>query len=57
MKVHPVAAELFHVDRQADITKVKVTLRNSANAPKKPKSLNMAWKTEMKDILMCGPKN
>jgi len=47
-----VAAELFH----ADITKLKVTLCNFANVPKKPKSLNMAWKTEIKDILMSGPK-
>jgi hypothetical protein len=51
-----VAAELFHADRQADITKLKVTLHNFANAPKKPKSLNMTWTTEIKDM-MSGPKN
>jgi len=31
IKIHPVAAELFHADRQADIMKLKVTLCNFAN--------------------------
>jgi hypothetical protein len=38
MKILPVQAELFHADRQADgqteITKLIVTFRNFANAPK-----------------------
>jgi len=38
MKIRSVGAELFHADRQtdrpADITKLIVALRNSANAPK-----------------------
>jgi hypothetical protein len=52
-----VAAGLFHADRQADIMKLNVILQNFANMPKKPKSLNMARKTEIKDILMSGTKN
>jgi len=39
MKIHPVGAELFHADRQADgwtdMTKLIVTFRNFVNAPKK----------------------
>ena len=35
MKLHsPVAAELFHEDRRTDMTKLIVTFRNCANAPK-----------------------
>jgi len=41
MKIRPVGAELFHADRQTDrqtnaqtdMTKIKVALRNFANAP------------------------
>ena len=32
-KIRPVGAELFHVERQTDITKLIVTFRNFANAP------------------------
>jgi len=35
MNLRPVAAELFHADRQTDMTKVTVALRNFENAPKK----------------------
>jgi hypothetical protein len=33
MKIHPVGAELFHVDRQTDMMKLIVTFHNSANTP------------------------
>jgi hypothetical protein len=33
IKIYPVAAELFHVDRQTDMTKLIVVFRNFANAP------------------------
>jgi len=34
MKIHRMGAELFHADRQTDMTKLIVALRNFANAPK-----------------------
>ena len=38
MKIRPVGAELFHADgqtdEQTDMTKLKIALRNFANAPK-----------------------
>ena len=34
MEIRPVAAELFYADRQPDMTKLMVTFRNFANAPK-----------------------
>jgi hypothetical protein len=34
VKIHHVGAKLFHANRQTDITKLKVVLRNFANAPK-----------------------
>ena len=34
LKIHQVSFDLFHVDRQTDMTKLKVTFRNSANGPK-----------------------
>ena len=37
MKIRPVAAELFHADRQTDMTKLKVAFSSFANAPKKYK--------------------
>jgi len=40
VKVHPVGNELFHAggraDRQTGMTKLVVTFRNFANAPKNP---------------------
>jgi hypothetical protein len=43
MKIRPVEAELFHADewtdRQTDMTKLMVTFRNFANAPKMWKEL------------------
>jgi hypothetical protein len=34
IKIRPLRAELFHSDRQEDMTKLIVALRNIANAPK-----------------------
>jgi len=34
MKIRPVGAELFHTDRQADVTKLTVAFRNFAKASK-----------------------
>jgi hypothetical protein len=35
MKIHPVGAELFHVERQTDMAKLIVIFHNFANVPKK----------------------
>jgi hypothetical protein len=35
IKILPVGAELFHADGWTDTTKLKVALRNNADAPKK----------------------
>jgi len=44
MKIHPVGAELFHVDRQnggrTDMTKLIVTFHNFVNVSKK-KGINL----------------
>jgi hypothetical protein len=37
MKILPVGAELFHVDRQTDTTKLTVAFHNFAKAPTKTK--------------------
>ena len=34
MKVRPVEAELFHADRQTDVTKITTAFSDSADAPK-----------------------
>jgi hypothetical protein len=34
IKIRPMAAEMFHVDGQADMTKLTVAFRNFANASK-----------------------
>jgi len=34
MSIRPVGDKLFHVDRQADMTKLTVAFCNSANVPK-----------------------
>jgi len=34
MEIRPVGAELFHADRQRDMTKLMVAFRNFANSPK-----------------------
>ena len=39
MKIQPVETELFLADGRTDMTKLIVTLRNFANAPKNPCSL------------------
>jgi len=36
MKIRPVGAELFHVDRWTEMTKLIVSFRNFANVPKYP---------------------
>ena len=33
MKIRPVGAELFHADRQPDMSKLIIAFRNFANAP------------------------
>ena len=38
VKIHPVGAELFRADGQTDMTKLTVSLHNSANAPKQQKN-------------------
>ena len=35
MKIRPVGAEFFHAEGQTDMTKLLITFRNFANAPKK----------------------
>ena len=35
MKIHPVGAELFHLDGETDMMKLAVAFYNFANAPKK----------------------
>jgi len=37
MKIHTVGTNLFHVDRQTNLTKLTVALCNFVNAPKKQK--------------------
>jgi hypothetical protein len=39
MKTRTVEAEFFHADRQTDMTKLIVALRNFSNAPKKTVSV------------------
>ena len=34
MKIHPMGAELFHVDGRTDMTNLIVAIRNFLNAPK-----------------------
>jgi len=51
MKVQPVVAELFHVDRQndrrTDVTQIIVTFGNFANAPKKVRISNLTLKVDV----------
>jgi len=39
MKIRPLGAELYHVERQTDMTKLMAVFRNFANAHKNDKSL------------------
>jgi len=39
MRSRPVGAEMFHADRQTDMTKLTVAFRNFANAPKNDPTL------------------
>jgi hypothetical protein len=43
MKIHPVAAEFFRADRQADMMKLIVTSRNFANAPIKTINISIIF--------------
>jgi hypothetical protein len=57
MKIRPVGEELFHADRQTDMTKLIVPFRNFANAPKNrswqfAKSLASEWPAVIK---ACTP--
>ena len=45
MKIRPVGAELFHVHRRADKTKLIISFHNLANAPKKDVVLLKQLKT------------
>jgi len=38
LKIRPVGADLLHLDRRTDTTKLIVAFRNFANAPNKKKS-------------------
>ena len=51
------AAELFYADRQADITKLKVTLHNFANAPKKTRIPKYGMEDRNKGYTDAWPKN
>jgi len=48
LKIRPVGDELFHADRQTDMTKLTVTFRNSANALKKLLLLGTSLFIQMK---------
>ena len=50
MQIRPVGAEMFHADRQRDITKLIVDFLTFASAPKKKESL-LNWKFNW---LSCG---
>jgi hypothetical protein len=39
MKIHPMGSELFHVNRQTDVTKLVVTFHTFADVPKNFKNL------------------
>jgi hypothetical protein len=41
MKILPVGAELFHADRQTDMTKLIVAFLNFVNPPKKERNIFM----------------
>jgi len=47
MKIHSVGTELYHADRQTyrqtGITKLIVTFRNFANAPKTKRRYSLTW--------------
>jgi hypothetical protein len=43
MKIRPMGAELFHADKQTDITKLIVAFRNFANVRKNASWLPVCW--------------
>jgi hypothetical protein len=51
MKIRPVGAELFHTDRQTDMTKLIVDFRSFAKAPKNmlfvPNASNQIYVTSL----------
>jgi len=54
MKIRPVGAELFHANRRTDMTKLIVTFRNFANAPKNWTEVNVKYpvRTAQKTLLL-----
>jgi len=57
MKIRPVGAELFHAGRrtegQTDMTKLTVTFRNFANAPKIIRDCKISlWPTALCTVLL-----
>jgi hypothetical protein len=50
MKIRPVGAELFHVDRRTDMTKLTVVFRNFANAPKNNRQKESLENTNTRQI-------
>jgi len=49
MKISPVRAELFHADRQTDMTKLIAAFRNPAKAPK---NLGMEIRKASKNVTL-----
>jgi len=43
MKIRPVGAELFHADRQTDMTKLRDAFHNFANAPKNVTTMHCSY--------------
>ena len=52
MKIRPVGAELFHADRQTDMTKLIVAFRNFAKAPKNSLMLSLCPSVNLYQRLM-----
>jgi len=56
MKFHPMGAELFHADgrkdRQTDMTKLIVALRNFTKAPKSTKTAGALIMADMCDVVL-----
>ena len=52
MKIRPMGAELFHADRQTDMTKIIVCFRSFADAPKTLKLAYFIHKT-LNKLTLC----
>jgi len=55
MKIRPVGAELLHVDRWTDMTKLVDAFRNSANTPKNVKEVRIGTEDGDRNGLTRGP--